>query len=78
MSQREVDQQEIDWSYQVLERLAMGFDKVTAKPGLKPKFAYKVIENLPDILDAFVNLVEEEHQRVVVRVVRAAVRSFRR
>jgi len=78
VSQKEVSQAEIDWAYEVLTALKEGLDRVAAEPRLKGRFVVEVVEYLPDILDAFVCLVKEEHRGLVLDVIGAATKAFRR
>jgi len=77
-----VTQREIDWAYAVLEALKEGLDKVAVNPALNRRFTFEFLVNLPDIFEAFIVLVKDEHREMVgsvvssaVAVVRAGVRS---
>ena len=76
MSQK-VNEVEIKWSYDILESLRNGLDKVAQNPELKPRAVVEFMKCLPDVVDAFLNLVEDEHTGVVAGVFEAAVRAFR-
>jgi len=75
---QKISEKEINWSYEVMSVLKEGLDKVAAKPECMALFVMEFMRDLPDVLDAFVNLVEEEHRGVVVEVVRSAVNAIRR
>ncbi len=77
MSQK-VSEKEINWSYAMLSVLKEGLDKVAVKPEYGPAFMKGLMRKLPDVLEAFVNLVEVEHRGVVVEVVRSAVGAIRK
>jgi len=74
----EVSEEEITWSYQILSVLKEGLDKVAANPQIMPYFYKEFIGNLPDIFEAFINIVQPEHREVVRDIVRSAVRAYRR
>ena len=73
-----VSEEEIAWSYEVLTQLRDGLNKVAENPQLAEKFMKEFFEKLPDILDAFMYLVKEEHVGVVRDVVSAAIRVCRK
>ena len=76
MSQK-VSEVQIKWSYDILESLRRGLNKVAQNPELKVKAVVELMDWMPDVVDAFLNLVEEEHTGVVTSVFEAAVRAVR-
>lgn len=71
-------EEDITWSYGMLTVLKGGLNAVATNPKYMPIFYGEFIRNLPDILDAFINIVQPEHRPVVRDIVGAAVRAFRR
>ena len=76
MSQKATETQ-IKWSYDVLESLRNGLDKVAQNPEMRMRAIVEFMDHMPDVVDAFLNLVEDEHTGVVAGVFEAAVRAFR-
>jgi len=78
MRMSRVSEEEIAWSYEVLTQLRDALNRVAANPSIAGMFMKEFFEKLPDILDAFMNLVKDEHVGVVRDVISAAIRAYKK
>lgn len=77
MSSQSPSEEEIKYSYDVLGNLKTACDAIVGHPEKKMQLVADILPNLPDILEAFVNLIKEEHKGIVVGVIKAATSAFR-
>jgi len=67
-------EQEVDYSYSIIEWLTASMHKVAANPKMFGKFLFEFNKKLPEIVDAVMALTPAEHRGVVAELLKATGR----
>jgi len=68
---------DVDWAYGVLSAAKEAIDKATGDEEATRQLMKEVVEEMPNILEAMVILVEEEHRGLVGGLITSTVRWVR-
>lgn len=69
-----ITEADVDWSYGVLSAVRESMDKAVDNPELSKQLMREIAEGVPDLLEAVLILVKDEHRGVVGSVIASAVR----
>ena len=67
-------EQEVDYSYSIIEWLTTTMNKVAANPKMFGKFLYEYNKKIEEIIDAVMTLTPAEHHGVVGELLKATGR----
>lgn len=73
-TQKQQSDEQITYAYNVIDSLVEGMDKVTAEPRLAMQFYVEVLMKMPEIVDAIMPLVNEEHRELIGKFLRSMSR----
>lgn len=68
---------DVDWAYGVLSTVKEAMDKAVGDKGAGTQLMREIVDELPDILEAFIILVGVEHRQFVAGVVGSWVKMMR-
>ena len=76
MSEQKSQENDIDYTYKVIDAVTEAMDRVTAKPEMAQAFIVDLLTKMPELVDALAAITVPEHRPVMGKLVRSTSRML--